>query len=216
MAEERPGTEPKRAEKKPRKRREKKPEQAPEIPAIGLLREELAREESRHDFRKRLWGIAMGLIVAAAVTALVATRLLVMIRINGNSMEPTLKQGEVIFLYRTKEIEAGDIVGFYYGGRVLLKRVVGVTGDQIEINQEGTVYVNGEQLDEPYLTEKRLGKCDIEFPCQVPEGMIFVLGDNRAVSVDSRIRGIGCVEENQIVGRAVFRAWPFHRMELMR
>ena len=188
----------------------------PEIPSIGLLREELAREESRHDFRKRLWGVAVGLIVAAAVTALVATRLLVMIRINGNSMEPTLKEGEIVLLHRTKKVEAGDIVGFYYGGRVLLKRAVGVAGDQIEIDKEGTLSVNGEELDEPYLTEKSLGKCDVEFPCEVPEGMIFVLGDNRAVSVDSRTRGIGCVEENQIVGRAVFRAWPFSRMELMR
>lgn len=225
MAEERPGENFKAVEeslvredagKKPKKRSGKKSEEIPEIPEIGLLREELAREESKYDFRKRLRGVAIGLIVAAAITALIATRLLVMIRINGNSMEPTLKQGEIVFLHRTRKVEAGDIVGFYYGGRVLLKRVIGVAGDQIEIDQEGTVYVNGERLDEPYVTEKRLGKCDIEFPCQVPEGMIFVLGDNRAVSVDSRIRGIGCVEENQIVGRAVFRAWPFSRMEFMR
>lgn len=191
-------------------------EKKPEIPSIGLLREELAREESRHDFRKRLWGIAVGLLVAAAITALIATRLLVIIRINGSSMEPTLKHGEVVFLHRTKEVEIGDIVGFYYGGSILLKRVVGAAGDQIEIDGEGNVSVNGRRLEEPYLTEKSLGKCDVEFPCKVPSGMYFVLGDNRELSVDSRTRGIGCIGDNQIVGKAICRAWPFDRMEIMR
>ncbi|MCI8506276.1 MAG: signal peptidase I [Lachnospiraceae bacterium] len=187
-----------------------------EMPSIELLREELAREESKHDFRRRLRGVAVGLLVAAAVTALIATRLLVIIRINGSSMEPTLKHGEVVFLYRTKKVETGDIVGFYYGGSILLKRVVGAGGDQIEIDGDGNVYVNGRRLDEPYLTERSLGKCDVEFPCKVPPGMYFVLGDNRELSVDSRTRGIGCIGDNQIVGKAICRAWPFDRMEIMR
>lgn len=187
-----------------------------EIPPVELLKEELAREEAKHSFRKRLWNIAVGLIVAAAVTALVATRLLVLIQIEGSSMAPTLKSGEVVFLRQTKEIEAGDIIGFYYGGRILLKRVIGSAGDQIEIDGEGNVYVNGERIEESYLTEKSPGKCDLEFPYQVPEGMFFVLGDNRAVSIDSRTRLIGCVEKNQIVGKAVFRAWPLERIGFMR
>lgn len=199
------------AEQKP----ESQEEEVLEIPPIELLREELAREESKHDFRRRLRGVAVGLVVAAAITALIATRLLVMIRINGNSMEPTFSDGEIVFMYRTKEIKAGDIVGFYYGGRVLLKRVVATAGDEIEIDREGNVYVNGERLEEPYLTARSLGKCDIEFPCKVPDEMYFVLGDNRAVSIDSRTRGIGCVDDNQIVGKAIFRAWPFGRMEIM-
>ena len=186
-----------------------------EIPSIESLREELAREESRYSFRRTLLSIAGVLVVAAAITALMATRLFVLIRINGNSMEPTLKSGEIVFLRQTKEIEMGDVVGFYYGGRILLKRAIGSAGDEIDIDQEGNVYVNGKVIDEPYVEDKNLGKCDQDFPYQVPEGMIFVLGDNRAVSIDSRMKAIGCVEESQIVGKAAFRAWPKARIGMI-
>lgn len=182
------------------------------IPPIYLLREELAREEAKYTFRKTLYQIAAALVVAAAITALLATRLFILIRINGNSMAPTLKDGEIIVIRQTKEVEQGDVIGFYYGGRVLLKRVIGIAEDEIEIGKEGDVYVNGKKLDEPYLGEKKLGKCELEFPYRVPEGMMFVLGDNRAISIDSRIRSIGCVDEEQIVGKVVFRAWPMARM----
>ena len=182
------------------------------IPPIYLLREELAREEAKYTFRKTLYQIAAALVVAAAITALLATRLFILIRINGNSMAPTLKDGEIIVIRQTKEVEQGDVIGFYYGGRVLLKRVIGIAEDEIEIGKEGDVYVNGKKLDEPYLGEKNLGKCELEFPYRVPEGMMFVLGDNRAISIDSRIRSIGCVDEEQIVGKVVFRAWPMARM----
>ena len=186
------------------------------IPPIEFLREELVREEARYSFRKTLWNIAVLLTAAAAVTALVTTRLFVLIQINGSSMAPTLVNGEIIFLRQTKKVEPGDMIGFYYCGRILLKRVIGSGGDQIEIDSEGNVYVNGGMIDEPYLAEKSPGKCDLEFPCEVPEGMVFVLGDNRAISIDSRIRSIGCVEENQIVGKTAFRVWPPDRMGVMR
>ena len=186
------------------------------IPPIEFLREELVREEARYSFRKTLWNIAVLLTAAAAVTALVTTRLFVLIQINGSSMAPTLVNGEIIFLRQTKKVEPGDMIGFYYGGRILLKRVIGSGGDQIEIDSEGNVYVNGGMIDEPYLAEKSPGKCGLEFPCEVPEGMVFVLGDNRAISIDSRIRSIGCVEENQIVGKTAFRVWPPDRMGVMR
>lgn len=186
-----------------------------EIPSIESLREELAREESRHSFRKTLLNITGVLVVAAAIAALMATRLFVLIRINGDSMKPTMENGEIVFLRQTKEIETGDIVGFYYGGRILLKRAIGSAGDNIEIDQDGTVYVNGKEIDEPYLDKKDLGKCELEFPYQVPEGMIFVLGDNRAISIDSRIKSIGCVEKDQIVGKVAVRAWPLSRMGIM-
>lgn len=185
------------------------------IPSIESLREELAREESKHSFRRTLWNIAGILVVIAAISALMATRLFVLIRINGNSMEPTLESGEIVFLRQTKEIEAGDIVGFYYGGRILLKRAIGDAGDYIDIDQDGNVFVNGKEIDEPYLDKKDLGKCELEFPYQVPRGMIFVLGDNRTVSIDSRIKSIGCVERDQIVGKVAFRAWPLARMGIM-
>ncbi len=186
-----------------------------EIPSIELLRAELAREEAKHSFRKTLWNVAVVLIVAAAITALAATRIFVLIKINGNSMEPALESGEIVFLRQTKEIETGDIVGFYYGGRVLLKRAIASSGDCVEIDRDGNVYVNGELIDEPYLEEKSLGKCELEFPYIVPDGMTFVLGDNRAISIDSRIKSIGSVEKEQIVGKVVFRAWPLARMGIM-
>lgn len=186
-----------------------------EIPSIESLREELAREESRYGFRRTLWSIAGVLVVAAAIAALLATRLFVLIRINGNSMSPTLENGEIVFIRQTKEIETGDIVGFYYGGRILLKRAIAGAGDEIEIDRDGSVSVNGEEIDEPYIESKNLGKCELEFPYQVPEGMIFVLGDNRAISIDSRIKSIGCVEKDQIVGKVAVRAWPLSRIGIM-
>lgn len=186
-----------------------------EIPSIERLKEELAREEARYNFRKALLNITGILVVAAAVAALLATRIFVLIRINGNSMAPTLEDGEVIFLRQTKDVGKGEMIGFYYGGRILLKRIVGSAGDYIEIDEGGNVYVNGNMLDEPYLKNKNLGKCELKFPYQVPEDMFFVLGDNRAVSMDSRIEAIGCVQEDQIVGKVAFRAWPLACMGIM-
>jgi len=186
-----------------------------EIPPINDLRMELAREEARHEFRRSLLNIAGVLTVAAAVTALMMTRLLILLQVNGSSMAPTLEEDEIVILRQTKEIETGDIVGFYYGGKILLKRAIGSAGDEIDIDQEGNVYVNGKVIDEPYVEDKNLGKCDQDFPYQVPEGMIFVLGDNRAVSIDSRMKAIGCVEESQIVGKAAFRAWPKARIGMI-
>lgn len=192
-----------------------KKQEIPEIPSIELLKEELAREESRYGFRKALLSAAGVLVVIAAVAALLATRMFVLIRINGNSMEPTLKEDEIVFLRQTKEIETGDVIGFYFGGRILLKRVIGSAGDEIDIDSGGNVSVNGTEIDEPYLTAKSLGKCELEFPYKVPEGMVFVLGDNRAVSIDSRIKAVGCVQEDQIVGRAICIGWPPGRMGIM-
>lgn len=186
------------------------------IPSIESLEKELSRERAQYNFKKTLMSVVAVLIVAAAVAALMATRLFVRIRVNGNSMMPALADNEIIFIRQTKNYEIGDIVGFYYGGKVLLKRVIGVEGDEIDIDKNGNVYVNGEMIDEPYLEEKSLGKCELEFPYQVPERMIFMLGDNRTVSLDSRIKSIGCVERDQVVGKAAFRVWPLARLGIVR
>ena len=188
----------------------------PERPPLDLLKAELAREESRYEFRRTLLRIAGILTVAAAITALLATRFVILLQVNGMSMAPTLQEGEIVILHQTKKIEKGDMMGFYYGGKVLLKRAIGSAGDYIDIDQEGNIYVNGEMLEEPYLERKGLGRCELDFPYQVPEGMVFVLGDNREVSLDSRIRAIGCVESSQIVGKVACRVWPLARMEMMR
>lgn len=187
-----------------------------EIPSIELLKMELARVDSRRHFRKTLLNIAGVIVVVAAIAALIATQVFVLIRVNGSSMSPTFEAEEIIVLRRTKEVKTGDTIGFYYGGSIFLKRVIGMAGDNIDIDPKGNVYVNDELLEEPYLKNKDLGKCELEFPYQVPEGMYFVLGDNRAVSLDSRIKSIGCVQSDQIVGRTVIRVWPLTRVEIMR
>lgn len=192
--------------------RENEEKEKPEIPPINELRMELAREEAKYEFRRAFLNIAGILTVAAAIAVLLMTRLLMLLQVNGNSMKPTLQDEEIVVLHQTKNIKTGDIIGFYYGGKILLKRAIGSAGDYIDIDEEGNVYVNNEMISEPYLEKKKLGRCELDFPYQVPEGMIFVLGDNRAVSIDSRIKAIGCVEDGQIVGKAAFRAWPFARI----
>ena len=193
-----------------------KKEEPLKIPSIESLRAELAREEARCSRRRVLWNMAAALIIAAAVAGLVLTRIYALIEVDGNSMEPTLSDGEILFLRRTKEVGAGDIAGFYYEGKILLKRVIGMPGDEIEIDGDGNVSVNGQPLEEPYLREKSLEKCQLEFPVTVPEGTFFVLGDNRAVSVDSRDLSVGYVRKDQVVGRAVIKAWPPARMKIWK
>lgn len=182
------------------------------IPSIELIREELAYEEAKHNFWKTLLNIMAVLTVIAAIAALMVTRFFVLVRVNGNSMEPTLEDGDILLVRQTKEINIGEITGFYYGGKVLLKRAIASPGETVEIDQDGNVYINGKEIEEPYLSEKNLGKCELTFPYEVPEETIFMLGDNRAVSIDSRLRVIGCVEEDQLLGKAVFRAWPLKRI----
>lgn len=193
-----------------------KKEEPLKIPSIESLRAELAREEARCSRRRVLWNMAAALIIAAAVAGLVLTRIYALIEVDGNSMEPTLSDGEILFLRRTKEVGAGDIAGFYYEGKILLKRVIGMPGDEIEIDTDGNVSVNGQPLEEPYLRKKSLEKCQLEFPVTVPEGTFFVLGDNRAVSVDSRDLSVGYVRKDQVVGRAVIKAWPPARMKIWK
>lgn len=150
------------------------------------------------------------LIVVAAVAVLIATVFLPVLQVSGTSMEPTLVDGNIILLVKTERFKTGDLCGFYWQNKLLLKRVIGVAGDYITITDDGTVYVNGEELDEPYISEKSYGECDLDFPYQVPEGRVFVLGDHRATSIDSRSSAIGCVEVEQIVGRVIWCIWPLN------
>lgn len=152
------------------------------------------------------------LIVVAALAVLIATIVMPVLQVNGSSMEPTLNDGNIVLVLKTDNFETGDICSFYWQNKLLLKRVIGVAGDVINITEDGTVFVNGKELNEPYVSEKSLGECDIDFPYQVPEGRIFVLGDHRSVSVDSRSSTIGCIQSNQIVGRVLFCVWPLSEM----
>lgn len=182
------------------------------MPTSAQLEAELDRERHRHRYGSTLRSTIYVLVVVAAVAILVATLWLPVLRIQGSSMDPTLQEGDVAFSVHRSEMEPGDIVAFYYNNKILVKRVICGPGDWVDIDADGTVYVNGTELDEPYLTEKALGDCDIELPYQVPDGKIFVMGDHRATSVDSRNTVIGCVSQEQIVGRIAFRIWPLSRL----
>ena len=152
------------------------------------------------------------LITVAAIAVLVATLWLPVLQIYGSSMTPTLQDGEIIFSVKTADLEPGDIVAFYYNNKILVKRVICGPGDWVNIDEDGTVYVNEVRLKEPYLAEKALGDCNIELPYQVPDGKIFVMGTTAPTSVDSRNTAVGCVAQEQIVGKIIFRIWPLNRL----
>ena len=184
-----------------------------EMPSIEILEKELKRVKYRNRYRTVLKSTIYTLITVAAVAVLVATLWLPVLQIYGSSMTPTLQDGEIIFSVKTSDMEQGDIIAFYYNNKILVKRVIAGPGDWVNIDEDGTVYVNDVELDEPYLAEKAFGDADIELPYQVPDGKIFVMGDHRATSVDSRHSTVGCVAQEQIVGKIIFRIWPLERID---
>lgn len=183
-----------------------------EIPTVEALEAELARVKYRSRFRQTLMGTIYVLITVAAVAVLVATLWLPVLRISGSSMSPTLEDGELVVSVKNASFQRGDMVAFYYNNKILIKRVVALPGEWVTIDPEGNVYINDVLYEEPYLTEKALGQCDLEFPYQVPDGRIFVLGDHRSISVDSRSKLVGCVAQEQIVGKLVMRIWPLEEV----
>ena len=180
-------------------------------PSVEALEKELKRVRYKQRYNSVLRSTVFSLITVAAVAVLVATLWLPVLQIFGSSMTPTLEDGDIVFSVKSSQMEQGDIIAFYYNNKILIKRVVATPGDWVDIDPDGTVYVNGEPLDEPYLTEKDFGGADIELPYQVPEGKYFVLGDHRATSVDSRHTVVGCVAQEQVVGRILIRIWPLDR-----
>lgn len=183
-----------------------------QMPSAEQLEAELKRVRYKSRYRSVLRSTIYTLITVAAVAILVATLWLPVLQIYGSSMTPALQEGEIILSVKNSEFETGDIVAFYYNNKILIKRIICGPGDWIDIDEDGTVYVNEVRLDEPYLAEKALGECDISLPYQVPEGRWFVMGDHRSTSVDSRSTAVGCVSEEQIVGKIIFRVWPFTRL----
>jgi signal peptidase I len=178
------------------------------MPTATQVRDELKRVRYKQRFRAVLTSTIASLIVVAAIAILVATIWLPVLQIYGSSMTPTLQDGEIVVAVKNSNFETGDLVAFYIGNKILIKRCIAVAGDYVNIDRDGNVYVNGELLDEPYLTEKALGECDLTFPYQVPESRYFMLGDDRAISVDSRSTSVGCIAEEQVVGKIVCRVWP--------
>lgn len=183
------------------------------LPTSQQLENELKRIQYRRRYRRVLNSTIYTLITVAAVAVLVATLLMPVLQIYGGSMSPTLADGDIVVSLKTSEFRHGDVVAFYYNNKILVKRVIAVSGEWVDITPEGDVYVNSTLLNEPYLDKKSLGDCNIELPYQVPESRIFVMGDHRDVSIDSRNTAVGCVAEEQIVGKLVLRIWPLDSVE---
>ena len=179
------------------------------LPTKKQVETERKRYRRQKAYNKALRGTVNVLTIVAAVAVLIATLVLPVLQIEGTSMEPTLSNGDIVLLAKTPHFDRGELCGFTWNNKLLIKRVIGRPGDWIEIDTDGTIYLNGDKLDEPYVQQMALGECDLEFPFQVPQEQYFVVGDMRESSIDSRNSLIGCIPKEQIVGEVFFRIWPF-------
>lgn len=182
--------------------------QKKQIPSVEALEAELGRTRHRENYRRVLRSTFFSLVVVAAIAVLVATLWMPVLQIYGSSMTPTLDEGQFVVSVKSTQFETGDLLAFYLGNKLLVKRCIAGPGDWVDIDEAGNVSVNDVPLDEPYLTEKAFGECDIELPYQVPDERWFLMGDHRSTSVDSRNSTVGCASKEQIVGRIIFRVWP--------
>lgn len=182
------------------------------VPSSAELRQELNRVRYKRRYRTVLKSTLYTLITVAAVAVLIATLWLPVLQIYGSSMTPTMHNGDIVFSLKSDDFQQGDVLAFYYNNKILIKRVIAGPADWVDMDEDGTTYVNGTVLDEPYVSEKALGDTNIELPYQVPDGKIFVMGDHRSTSVDSRNTAVGCVAQEQVVGKIIFRIWPLDQI----
>ena len=187
-----------------------------ELPSLEQLSAQLSRERYKRRYRRVLRSTVYTLVVVAAIAVLVATIWMPVLQIFGSSMSPTLREGDVVVSIKGSDFKQGDLVAFYFGNKILVKRCIAGPGQWVNIDEAGNIYVDSKLLDEPYLTEKALGDCDIELPYQVPESRYFCVGDHRLTSIDSRNTSVGCISEEQIVGKIVFRVWPLSNLGTLK
>lgn len=197
-----------------------------QIPGSSEFRSHMAQngaekqQTGQHRRKKRRYArefrnTILVLLIAGGVIVLSAVFLIPVYRITGNTMEPTLKEGNIVVSIKTGSLKEGDLAAIRYNDKILIRRVIGLPGDQIEIDDSGTVKVNGEVLTEPYVSELSIGQTDLTYPYEVPEGEYFVMGDNRSVSIDSRNSAVGCIPEDKIAGKLVLRIFPLDEIETL-
>lgn len=185
------------------------------MPTIDQLERELRRERHQKNYRQTLRSTVSSLVIVAAVAVLISMLWIPVLQIVGESMTPSLFEGEVIVAPKGTRFTKGDVIAFYYNNKILVKRVIAFAGEWVNIDPDGNVFINDTPLDEPYVSEKAFGDCNITLPYQVPDGKVFVMGDHRATSSDSRNTAVGCVSEEQIVGRVMMRIWPLDKIGLV-
>lgn len=187
-----------------------------DLPDLDQLAGEIKREQYKKNYVRVLRSTVVSLLAVAAVSVLIAVLVLPILQITGTSMTDTLQNGDIVVAISSRSYKTGDVVAFYYNNEILVKRVIATAGDWVDIDEDGNVFVNDDPLDEPYLSEKALGQCNIELPYQVPDGRCFIMGDHRSTSIDSRNTAVGCVSTDMILGRIILRVWPFKEISVIR
>lgn len=185
------------------------------LPTVEQLEREMDRAQYRKSYRNALKGTVYSLVIVAGISMLIATLLISVQRIYGDNMNPTLSGGDVVVTLKTAQCSQGDVASFYYNNKILIRRVIALPGDTVEVDEEGNVLVNGIRLEEPYIEKPSLGQCDIRMPYEVPADQVFVMGDERETAADSRMTAIGCVPREQMIGKVAVRIWPMERLGIV-